>query len=128
MPPKKKTLIPRPIGPRLHGLVDYALLGLWAGVPRLLKLPPRVQAVFGAMGLAQAGLNAVTDQPYALHRLVPFRVHGEIEKYSGPLYILLPLAAGAWRDRRSRAFFLGFGAVLVTNFNLTNWWDSPAES
>lgn len=87
-----------------------------------------MQTVFGATGLAQAGLNAVTDQPYALRRLVPCRVHGEIEKYSGPLYVLLPLAAGAWRDRRSCACFLGFGAVLLTNFNLTNWWESPAES
>ncbi|AGF71199.1 hypothetical protein [Corynebacterium halotolerans] len=128
MPPEKKTLIPRPVTPRAHGLVDYALLGVWAGVPRLLGLPRRVRTVFQVMGLAQVGLNAVTDQPYALRRLVPFRVHGEIEKYSGPLYIVLPLVVGAWRDPRSRAFHLVFGAVLLTNFNLTNWWDSPTES
>lgn len=126
MPPKKQTLLPRPITPRAHGLLDYALLGVWVGVPRLLKLPRRVQNVFGTMGLAQAGLNAVTDQPYALRRLVPFRVHGQIEKYAGPLYVVLPLAAGAWRDPRSRAFHLAFGAVLLTNFTLTDWWKAAS--
>ena len=72
----KKTLSPRPVTAQLHGLVDYALLGAWIGVPRLLSLPPRVRTVFAAMGLAQVGLNAVTDQPYAAHKLIPFRMHG----------------------------------------------------
>ena len=116
----------RPISPRLHGIIDYGLLTMWAGVPRLLKLPPRVRNIFTAMGAAQAALNAVTDQPYAVRRIVPFSVHGRIEKYSLPIYVVLPLAAGAWDDRRSRAYFLGAGAALLLNFNLTDWDASPA--
>ncbi|MFC4430986.1 hypothetical protein [Citricoccus alkalitolerans] len=115
----------RPITPRLHGIIDYALLGVWAGVPRLLGLPPKVRTVFTAMGVAQAGLNAVTDQPYALRRIIPFRVHGTIEKYGAALYVVLPLATGVWRDRRSRAFYGALGAALVTNFNLTDWTSRP---
>lgn len=111
----------RPISPRAHGAIDYGLLMMWAGVPHLLGLPQPVRTVFATMGLGQAGLNAVTDQPYALRRIVPFRVHGLIEKYSSPLYVVLPLAAGTWDDRRSRVYFLAAGAVLVANFNLTNW-------
>lgn len=116
----------RPISPRLHGIIDYGLLVMWAGVPRLMGLPPRVRNVFTAMGAAQVALNAVTDQPYALRRIVPFRVHGLVEKYSSPLYVVLPLMAGAWGERRSRAYFLGAGVALVTNFNLTDWGGGSA--
>lgn len=115
----------RPISPRLHGIIDYAFFGVWAGVPRLLQLPAPVRATFTGMGAAQGMLNAFTDQPYAVRRLIPFRVHGRIEKWSAPLYVALPLLAGAWGDRRSRVFFLGLGALLVTNFNLTDWRSIP---
>lgn len=117
----------RPITPRLHGIADYALLGVWVGAPRLLRLARPVRSVFTAMGIVQAGLNAITDQPYAVRRIVPFRMHGTIEKCSAPLYVVLPLMAGAWRDRRSRFFFLAFGGMLVANFNLTDWNALPPK-
>lgn len=111
----------KPISPRLHGLLDYGFLAVFAGVPRLLDLSPQVRAVFTGMGAAQTSLDAVTDQPYALRRRVPFRVHGLVEKASGPLYVAAPLAAGAWRDPRARAFLLAAGAALVTVHALTDW-------
>ena len=111
----------KPITPRLHGALDYGFLGVLLGGPAVLKLPRNVRLVFAAMGAVQTTLNSLTDQPYAVDRVVPFRVHGLIEKFSAPLYVGLPLAVGAWRDRNSRLFFLAAGASLVTVYNLTDW-------
>lgn len=111
----------KPISPALHGALDYGMLGVWAAVPRLLELPARFQVLAAAMGTAHAGLNAVTDQPYAVRPVLPFRVHGKIEKFSIPVFLALPMAAGAWKDRRACAFFLTTGAILAATYNLTDW-------
>ena len=111
----------RPISPRLHGLLDYGFLGVLLSAPTLLGLARPVRAVFALFGLAQSGLNAVTDQPYAVRRAVPFKLHGQIEKYSTPLYVVGPGLVGAWRDRRALAFQILAGATLVTVYNLTDW-------
>lgn len=117
----------RPITPKLHGAIDYVFLTTMLTVPTALGLPPRARGLFAAFGAIQGSLNAVTDQPLALARRVPFRTHGLIEKSSGPLYVGLPAATGILRDSRTRAFFAVMGAVLVTVYNLTDWNDPDTD-
>lgn len=115
----------KPITPRVHGLLDYGLLATNLVAPKLLGLPPRVRAVFAAFGLIQGGLNAVTAQPLAVKKVVPFATHGLIEKSSTPLYVVAPLVAGAARDPKSRAYWIAVGAALVAVYNLTDWKALP---
>ena len=115
----------RPITPAAHGAIDYALLAAQLTVPRLLRLSDRARLVFGTFGVVQGVLNAVTDQPLAVRRIVPFALHGQIEKASAPVYALVPLLAGAASQRRDRAYWLAMGAVLVANFNLTDYQATP---
>lgn len=97
------------------------------GAPRLLGLPPRARRLFAAFGLMQGTLNAITDQPLALTRRVPFRTHGLLEKANGPVYVALPALTGTSRDTRTRVFFLAMGAALVTVYNLTDWNDPNTD-
>lgn len=111
----------KPISPRVHSLIDYGFTLSNLTLPKLLKLPKPVTGVFAAFGLIQGTLNALTTQPYAAKKVVPFTLHGTIEKSSTPLFVLAPLIAGAARDSRSRLFWLAAGAALVTVYNLTDW-------
>lgn len=115
----------RPITPAVHGAVDYGFLVSQLAVPRLLRLNRSARFLFGAFGVLQGALNACTDQPLAIKRLVPFAVHGRIEKASAPIYVLAPILAGVVKDPRARGYWLGMGAVLVANFNLTDWKATP---
>ncbi|MEJ2863568.1 hypothetical protein [Actinomycetospora flava] len=118
---RRDARLPKPITPELHGALDYGFLALNVIVPRLLRLPSRARAVFAAFGLVQGGLNAITDQPLAARHLVPFALHGRIERDSLPIYLGLPLLTGILRDRRTLAWFITAGATLVTVYNLTDW-------
>lgn len=111
----------RPISPRLHSLIDYGLAAGNLTLPTLLGMSGCARAVFASFGLVQGGLNALTVQPYAVSRVVPFRVHGTVEKSSTPLFVGLPLLAGLNREPRARAFWLGLGVALVVVYNLTDW-------
>lgn len=114
----------RPISPKLHGALDYGFLATMLTAPSLLRLDRRARLLFAAMGAAQGTLNAFTDQPLSVKRLVPFRTHGLIEKANAPTFVLLPLLTGVLRDPRARAFFAAAGVALVAVYNLTDW-DAP---
>jgi hypothetical protein len=64
----------------LHGALDYGFFTAMLMVPRLLGLLRRARLVAAALGSAQGGLNAVTDQPLPAWRLVAFRTHGSVDR------------------------------------------------
>ncbi|KNC19042.1 hypothetical protein AC792_08695 [Arthrobacter sp. RIT-PI-e] len=111
----------KPISPAMHGAIDYGFLATMLTAPSLLRLGRRARIVFALFGITQGALNALTDQPLSIKRLVSFRLHGAIEKSSGPVYLLVPVLAGIPRAPRERAFWLIMGAILVTVYNLTDW-------
>jgi hypothetical protein len=76
-----------PIGPRLHGAIDYGFVALQALAPTLFNLRGSAKTLCYAFAGNQAVLNALTNQPYAVKKLVPFRVHGQLET---------PVALGNW--------------------------------
>ena len=111
----------RPLSPEQHGIADYGFLAANLALPSLLGASRAARLLFAAFGAVQGSLNAVTDQPLAVRRLVPFRLHGRIEKLSGPAYLLLPLLTGVHRDPRGRAYWIAAGIALVTVYNATDW-------
>ena len=58
---------------------------------------------------------------------MPFRTHGDIERWSGPAYVLLPILTGALKQPRARIFFGGMLVILVTVYQLTDWDRSPVS-
>ncbi|WP_210481023.1 hypothetical protein [Naasia sp. SYSU D00948] len=111
----------RPITPQVHGLLDYGLTAANAVVPGMLNMSTKARALFRTFAVIQGGLNAVTDQPLAVQKIVPFPMHGLIDKASAPLYLLAPFLTGVIRERRARNYWLLVGVTLVTVYNLTDW-------
>jgi hypothetical protein len=111
----------RPISPDQHALIDYGFAAGNLLLPQLLGFSDKARAVFSAFGAVQGGLNAFTIQPYAVHKLVPFALHGLIEKSSLPVYIAVPLLTGALRQPQVRAYWIALGLALTVVYNLTDW-------
>jgi hypothetical protein len=111
----------KPISRDVHSLLDYAVATVNLTLPSMLGLPRRAKLLFGAFGLAQGGLNAVTEQPYALAKKVPFRVHGKIEAANAPTLIIAPLLFGLHEHRASALYWAGLSAALVSVYFLTDW-------
>jgi len=111
----------KPITPRRHGAIDYGFLVIALVGPSLLGLSGTARVLFAALGLVQGTLNAFTDHPLALKRIVPFRVHGRLELGGVPVYFLLPILVGAVDETRALVFYLVAGALLLAVFVLTDW-------
>jgi len=111
----------KPLSPEKHAVIDYGFLATNLTVPTLIGATPATRALFAAFGAIQGTLNAFTDQPLAIKRLVPFKLHGQVEKASLPIFALVPLLVGVHRDRRGRWFWAASAAALLTAYNLTDW-------
>jgi hypothetical protein len=115
----------RPIGVEAHSLIDYAFLAATVGAPLALGLRGPARAVPLAFGATQGMLNALTDQPYAVRRVVPFKVHGRSEAVAVPGLAVAAVETGALGQPRARPYFAALLGLLGTVFVLTDWDATP---
>ena len=122
-----KPRIPQPIKATAHGVIDYGFFALMTTGPVLLHLNPRIRNLSWAVAATQGTINALTDHPVALRRLISLRMHGWLELAAAPAVIALPPLLSAVSDRRARTAWLTALALLATNYTLTDY-DAPADS
>lgn len=115
----------KPISPETHGAIDYGFLGLMLAAPSLLGLNGPARTLPYLFGAVQGVLNALTDQPLAVKRLVPFHTHGRIELASAPAFVALPVLTGAMKEGKAHGFFLGALGLLTAVYLLTDWDAAP---
>lgn len=111
----------KPLTPRAHSIIDYLFTAGNLTIPSIIGMSGATKALFAGFGVVQGTLNALTTQPYAARQVVPFKLHGLIEKGSLPIYIIAPILVGAAREPRARAYWIAVGLALVTVYNLTDW-------
>lgn len=75
--------------------------------------------------MSQLTLNSIIDHPVALKRLVPFPVHGAIEKWTGPTLFALVSLGGGLRKARNRNYLLAYAVSAFLIYNLTDWNARP---
>lgn len=116
-------MAPQPIKVKAHSLIDYGFTALNVVGPLALGLRGPARAIPLGFAATQGGLNALTDQPYAAKRVVPFKLHGKSELLAVPLLAAAVLGSGAFRQ--SPPFFGGLLAALGTVYTLTDWDAKP---
>lgn len=69
----------------------------------------------------QGIINALTDHPMGVKHVIPLRVHGQLETPFVPALLVLPWAAGAFKQRNARRYFLSFFGIALANYLLTDY-------
>lgn len=108
----------RPLTPRTHGLLDYAVVAVFALAPTVLGLTglPALLA-YGLAGVHLV-LTLTTAFPLGVVALVPFRLHGLVEIVVGPALGVLAMAlfsGAAW------GFYLVMGLGITAVWALTDY-------
>lgn len=111
----------KPISPRVHGILDYALIGGMLVLPSVLGLSKKVKTWYLAEGLVLLGYAALTDQPVGLKPLIPFRVHAKIDPMNVAGFALQTMARPFREDKKARIFNLAFTALAGITVLLTDW-------
>jgi len=116
-----KMKMPRPISPRVHGMIDYGTSAAVAAAPAVLDVPRAARNLFEGLATGYTGLSSVTDYPLSLRRLVPFKVHGATELAIAAVLPALPWILGFADDRAARNMCFGLSALTLVVSALTDW-------
>jgi hypothetical protein len=111
----------KPIGPTAHGAIDYGFVTIQALAPSLFGLAGPARMLCYVFAASQGILNALTNHPLGLVRVVPLRVHGQLETPFVPSLLLLPWATGALKQPNARRYFVAFFSIALVNYLLTGY-------
>ncbi|MGH7489649.1 MAG: hypothetical protein ACRD16_10730 [Thermoanaerobaculia bacterium] len=113
------------ISARVHGVLDYAVVGLFLIAPKgfhLSGVPSTMAYVLAAVHL---GLTLLTKFPGGLLKLVPLSIHGGIE-----FIVSLGLMASPWilsfsADSNAQLFYISTGALVFIVWLFTDYKSVP---
>lgn len=111
----------KPVTPVAHGIIDYAFAAVQLLGPSLLGLNAPTRTAYAGVGVPFLGVNALTDTPVAVKRRISFKNHQRLDASALLGLGALTLAPFVRKDKKALAFHLGFLALAVTNFFLTDY-------
>jgi len=111
----------KPIGPKLHGAIDYGFVTLQTLAPTLFNLKGSARTLCYVFAGTQGIINTFTDHPLGLKPLIPLKVHGQLETPFVPALVLLPWATGALKQRNARWYFFSFFGIALANYLLSDY-------
>ena len=66
-------------------------------------------------------VTLTSDFPFGIFRLIPFAIHGWIERLVGPSLIALPFIFGFANEDIARNFYIAMGVVVIVLGMLTDY-------
>jgi hypothetical protein len=121
MPKTTRRKMPKPISPRMHGMIDYGTSAAVAAAPAALDVPPAARNLFEGLATGYTGLSAATDYPLGIKKVVPFKAHGATELAIGMLLPAMPWLLGFSENRAARNICFGLTALTLLVSALTDW-------
>ena len=99
------------VSPRLHRVLDYATVAVFALSPTLIPLTGVAATVAYGLALVHLAVTLGTAFADGSRRPLPLPVHGALETVVGMALVALPLVVG-WTGP-ARVFYLIVGAVIL---------------
>ncbi len=109
------------ITPRVHGYLDFVTVILFLSAPALLGL----SQVPVMLAYSLAGIHLIvtlaSDFPFGIVKIIPFPVHGWIERIVGPSLIAVPFILGFATEEIARNFYIAAGLIIIAVGMLTDY-------
>ena len=118
---------PKPISPRVHGMLDYSTAAAVTAAPHVMDMPAPASRLFKSLAGGYTALSAVTDYPLSVRRMVPFKGHGAAELAIGMALPAMPWLLGFADNRAARNLCFGITALTLVVAALTDWNGASAD-
>lgn len=115
------------VSPALHGIIDYKFSGILLLVPPLLHLNAKAIKTYAALGSGFLIVNALTNTPVGIKRVLSFKEHQQADTVFLAGFAVLTACRFIRKNKRSLYFHLGFLAVAITHYILTDYNAKPTR-
>lgn len=116
----------KPISPTMHGVLDYAIVGLFVALPRVLHWPDRPRTLLAGATAGSTAYSLLTRYRLGAIRLLPMPVHLALD---GLLNAILLTAAARLSDEKPsiRVMLVALALSGITVGLLTRTTESPVR-
>lgn len=111
----------KPIKAGMHGTIDYIFSGLQMILPAAIGVNKKAVKTFAAVASGFTAMNALTDTPAGIKKVIPFKTQGKIDMANLGGLALLTFAPAVRNDKRALAFHLIFLAAATANYLFTDY-------
>ena len=111
----------KPITPKAHGIIDYALAGSLFTLPAFFGFSKSVKSIYAAEGAVLLVYVALSDHPAAVKPVIPFTTHGKIDPFNVGQFALQTFFKPFWKDKKAMAFNIAFILIAGVTVALTDW-------
>lgn len=111
----------KPISPKAHALIDYALVGALLTLPSLLKMNKKAKLIYAAEAAVLLPYVALTEQPVAVKGLIPMETHGKIDPFNVAQFAAQTFFKPFHKTRKELIFNVAFTAIAGLTVLLTNY-------
>ncbi len=108
----------KPITPRFHGVLDYAVVVVFLLAPALFGLTGLAATLSYLLAGIHLLMTVLTAFPLGLASVVPFSLHGTVELVVG---VVLAVLAFALFEGAATSFFLVMGLLILLVWALTDY-------
>ncbi|MFZ1850941.1 MAG: hypothetical protein WAU15_01675 [Nitrosomonas sp.] len=89
--------------------------------PTLLGLGQLSAILAYSLAIVHLIVTLASDFPFGVVKLIPFTVHGWIERMVGPLLIAIPFILNFSDEEVARNFYIAIGIVIIVIGMLTDY-------
>ena len=111
----------KPVTPKMHGIIDYALGGVLMAAPAMLGVNKNARNTYLGLASGMSGLNSMTDTPVGIKKTVSFKDHQKADLGLLAGMALMTAAPMIRKDKTALYFHLGFFALAVLHYVLTDY-------
>jgi hypothetical protein len=109
------------ISPRIHGYFDFLTVFIFLLAPTLLELGQLSAMLAYGLAVVHLIVTLTSDFPFGVVKLIPFTVHGWIERMVGPLLIAVPFILNFSDEEAARNFYIAMGIIIIVVGMLTDY-------
>jgi hypothetical protein len=111
----------KPISPKTHALIDYALTGSLLVLPSLLGMNKKARLIYAVEALVLLPYVALTKQPISIKGVIPFQIHGKIDLFNVGQFAVQSFFTPFKKTKKELLFNIAFTAVAGLAVLLTDW-------
>ncbi len=123
-----KLMTEKPISPKWHALIDYALVSSLLTLPSLLSMNKNAKSIYAAEALVLLPYVALTKQPVAIKGLIPMETHGKIDPFNVAQFALQTFFKPFRKTKKELIFNVAFTAIAGLTVLLTDYKENQYPS
>lgn len=107
--------------PRTHGYLDFLTVAIFFLAPTFLGLSDIAAYLSYSLAVIHLIVTLVSDFPSGIAKVIPFYIHGWIERIVGPVLIMVPFVLDFDTDVVARNFYVVMGGIIIVVGALTDY-------